>query len=49
MEMCDLDKDATTLLESSSISADADYLINVLVQAGGGWWEGGYVLIFKNY
>lgn len=33
--MCDLGKDATTHLESSSIIADADYLINVLVQAGG--------------
>lgn len=36
MVVCDLGKDTTTALESSAIAADADYLINVLVQEKGG-------------
>lgn len=36
MVLCDLGKDATTLLESSAIIADAEYLVNVLVEEKGG-------------
>lgn len=36
MVLCDLGKDATTPLESSAIIADAEYLINVLVEEKGG-------------
>lgn len=36
MVVYDLGKDATTPLESLAIAADADYLINDLVQEKGG-------------